>query len=191
MNRKRRRRRARIRRVLWVGPPLLVLVAYLVGTRLPPVTRVEVAGPFPVSAETVWAILTDLDDMPAWRADLSALERLPERGGVVRWLEVGRRGRIAYQRVEARQPTRLVVHEERGEVGARWIYRIEPNAGGVTLSVAVERPVPSPLARVLAVLVAPGRSALDGFFADLAARVAARRREVVARGGGGWRLEAR
>lgn len=191
MNRKRRRRRARIRRLLLAGPPSLVMAAYLVGTRLPPIAHVEAAGVFPVSAETVWAILTDLDDMPAWRADLRALERLPARDGAVRWLEVGRRGRIAFQRVEADQPTRLVVREERGDRGARWTYRIMPSDRGVTLWVSVERPVPSPLGRVLAVLVAPGRSALDRFVADLTARLAVRRREVVARGGGGRRVDAR
>lgn len=184
MNRQRRRRRARIRRALLAGPPLVILAGYLVGGRLPPVSRVGAETSFPASAEAVWTVLTDLDDMPAWRGDVSALERLPERDGAVRWLEVGRRGRIAYQRVEADPPARLVVREERGALAAQWTYRITPTDRGIALAVVVERPVPGPFRRLAAAVFRPGRSAVDGFIADLSARLAARRREVVAGGGG-------
>jgi len=185
MNRKRRRRRARLRVLLLVGPPLIGLGSYLVGTGLPPVARVEVSRVLPVSAETVWSVLTDLDDMPAWRADLRSLERLPEQDGAVRWLEVGRAGRIAWERVLVEPPSRLVVREVVVPAPVERTFRILPAEGGVALVLEESRPVPSPLDRLRIAIFGPDRTAADGFVADLAARLLGRRQQVVAGPAGG------
>jgi len=184
MNRKGRRRRARWRRALIAGPPLVGLVLYLIGTRLPPVCRLEVSLRVPASPESVWAVLTDLDDMPAWRADLRSIERLPERAGAVRWLEVGRGGRTAWERIAAEPPTRLVVREVAGVAGVERTYRIRAVDGGATLALSEERAVRNPFRRVAIAVLGPDRSGVEGFVADLAARLLGRRQQVVAGAGG-------
>jgi uncharacterized protein YndB with AHSA1/START domain len=184
MNRKRRRRRARLRRALVAGPPLVGLVLYLIGTRLPPVSRLEVSRQLPTSPESVWAVLTDLDDMPTWREDLRSLERLPERAGAVRWLEVGRGGRTAWERIVAEPPTRLVVREVAGVAGVERTYRIRAVDGGASLALSEERPVRNPFQRVAVAVVGPDRSGVDRFVADLAVRLLGRRQQVVAGAGG-------
>ncbi len=184
MNRKGRRRRARWRRALTAGPPLVGLALYLIGTRLPPVCRLEASRRVPASPESVWAVLTDLDDMPAWRADLRSIERLPGRADAVRWLEVGRRGRTAWERIAAEPPTRLVVRELAGVSGVERTYRIRAIDGGATLLLSEERPVRNPFQRVAIAVLGPDRSGVDRFVADLAARLLGRRQQVVAGAGG-------
>ena len=59
--------------------------------------------------ETVWRVLTDLDGMPLWRSDVTAVERLPDLMGRPAWREVGRGGARVVELSLADPPRRLVI----------------------------------------------------------------------------------
>ncbi len=176
MNRRQRLRRARIQRLCWFGPPGLVGVLWAIGLLLPARHIEEERTGFDVSAETVWAVLTDLDGMPTWRRELRALERLPDLEGRVRWIEVRSAGRsTTYQRVEAVSPRRLVVQSS--APSRRWVYEIRALDRGIELTVREERDLLNPIMRTVLGLFGD-RGRIDALTADLSRRLAGRREQL-------------
>lgn len=179
MNRRQRLRRARIRLLCWFGPPGLAALLWLVGLLLPARHVEEERTDFTVSAETVWAVLTDLDGMPTWRRGIQALERLPDVEGQVRWIEVRSAGRsTTYQRVESVSPRRLVVQSS--EPGRRWVYDIRVLDRGSELTVREERELRNPIMRTVLGIFGD-RAHLNALTADLARRLAGRRDQLASR----------
>ena len=185
MNRRQRRRRARVRRMLVLGPLLLSLGWYAAGLRLPAGHREEASALLPGSRETVWAVLMDLDAMPSWRPDVVAVERLPDAGGAVRWLEIGRGERLPLERIEAVALERLVVRALGARDRRRWTYRLEPSGVDVLLSVVEERQLPV-FARPYAALFGADRRRIETMVRGLVDRVGGVR-QVAA----GWRAQSR
>ncbi len=177
MNRRQRRRRTQIRKLLLVGPPALLAALWLAGFALPDVHREEVRMFLPSTAETVWAVLTDLDGMPDWRRDLAGLERLPDGDTGVRWREVGPWGRAtAFESVESAAPSRLVVRQVGPATNERrWVYRIARADRGVEVTVVEERRIANPLSRSIAGLLGGDRGRIDGLARDLGHRLNVRR----------------
>ncbi len=179
MNRRQRLRLARIKGVLVITPPAVVLGLYLVGLALPIVHAEREEVSVRSSPETLWTVLTDLDAMPTWRQDLVALERLPEADGVVRWREVGRAGQtVAMERVESAPLERMVVQLADRSADRRWVYEITRSGARAKLSVTEERTVRNPLVRTLVQVFGGGRGRIEGLARDLEARLAGHRQQV-------------
>jgi len=171
MNRRQRRRRARNRRVLIALPPVLLATLYLVGLALPAVHSAEVTRQLPGSPETVWAILMDLDAMPAWRTDLRGLERLPDHDGSVRWREETAHGERTMRRLTASPPERLVVGVD--EAGRReWEYRVERRGQGSLIAITERVWVTNPFRRPFVAAFGLDRDALERIVDGLEARAA-------------------
>lgn len=175
MNRRQRLRRARIRRAVLLAPFVLVAALGVVGLLLPAERRDTISVWLPGSPDAVWAVLTDLDQMPDWRRDLTALERLPSRTGSLRWREIGQGGALAFERVEAVAPTRLVVRLVDPAGGARqWTYRIRAASPGAELAVEEVVRIDNPFRRALTGLFGLGRGRARHLNQDLAKRLNAR-----------------
>jgi hypothetical protein len=185
MNRRQRRRRALVRRGLLLAALLAAGGWYVVGLRLPPAHREEAWAVLPGTRETVWAVLMDLDAMPSWRSDVVAVERLPDAGGVVRWLEIGRGGRLPLERVEAVALERLVVRSVGAGDRRQWTYRLEPRGVDVLLTVVEERQLPV-VSRPYAALFGADRRRIDTVVRGLVDRVGGARQAVAA----GWRASS-
>lgn len=180
MNRRQRLRRTRIRNASLIGPTVLVVVMWIVGLALPARHSEEARTVLGASAETVWAVLNDLDGMPNWRHDLRGLERLPDSRGHARWLELRSGGRSTmYQRVEAVTPHRLVVRSS--EPNRRWVYEIRALDRGSELAIREERTITNPLTRTFVLLFGADRDRIDGLTRDLDRRFAGRRAQLAAR----------
>lgn len=177
MNRRQRRRRAQIRNLFLIGPPALLVVLWLAGFALPDVHREEVRLFLPSTAETVWAVLTDLDGMPDWRRDLVELERLPDGDAGGRWREVETQGQAsAFEWVESVAPSRLVVRQVGSPTNERrWICRIVRAERGVEVALVEEHRISNPLRRSLAGLLGSNRDRIDGLARDLGHRLNIRR----------------
>ncbi|WP_137295076.1 SRPBCC family protein [Nocardioides dongxiaopingii] len=106
----------------------------------------------------VWAVLTDLARMPEWSPELLAMRPLL-RGGLrlgQQYVGVNRRGLVVWPTrsvVTALDAGRVVAWDTRSS-GARWVWELEPTAGGRT-RVVHRRPVPRRL------------TALSGVFATV------------------------
>ena len=173
MNRRQRQRRARRRQLAVAAPAVLVATLYALGLCLPMVGRTEVRGWLAGSPQAVWAALTDLDGMTAWRNELRAVERLPDGDGGVRWRELRRGGVVALERVEATPPVRLVVRVAGADSAARrWIYQLREGGVGTELQLVEEVVVGNPLLRPLVRVFRPGRFRMERLLRDLEARLA-------------------
>ena len=180
MNRRQRLRRTRIRNACLIGPLALALVLWLIGLLLPIRHAEEVRTFLGASAETVWAVLNDLDGMPNWRHDIRGLERLPDLLGQARWLEVGSGGRrTTYQRIESVTPRRLVVRSS--APNRQWVYEIRALDRGSELAVREERTISHPLMRALVLIFGADRGRIEGLTSDLDRRLAGRRAQLAAR----------
>lgn len=175
MNRRQRRRRAMVRKGLVAGPPIVFALLWLIGLALPAAHREAVVLVVPSSAETVWAVLTDLDGMPDWRADLAGLERLPSGDTGVRWREVGRRGTAAFEWVESLPPSRLVVREVGEGHGRVWTYQIVRSADGAHVVLTEDSQIENPFRRSVAGIFGGNRSRITSLARDLGRRLNGRR----------------
>ena len=172
MNRRQRRRIAQIRAGLIATPFVLLVAAYLVGMTLSPVQTRRAELAVGTSAETVWAVLIDVDGMLSWRHDLAGIQRLPAANGVVRWRETTRGGaNVAVERVEVEAPRRLVVQVAGTGAPVRWIYQIASVSPGSRVTVTEERTIRNPLQRPFVQFLGVGHGPIDRVARDLAYRL--------------------
>lgn len=182
MNWHARRRRTERRRVAlrWLaGAAAMVLAASAVGFLLPVehirTTRTVVDRP----PEAVWRVLIDLDGMPLWRSDITAVTRLPDFEGRPTWREEGRHGTRTLELAQVEPLHRLVIQQTRAGRAVLPVrtFELESTREG-TLVVATERNATrNPIVRVLARLNLDG-APLERFLRDLELRVTAGRRQV-------------
>jgi hypothetical protein len=186
MNRRQRRRRARLRAVLVVSPLLVTAAFYGLGLTLPAVQEQRVEVSLPSTPETLWGVLTDLDAMPGWRQDLVGLERLPAQDGVVRWRELGRTGRsVALERVEVAPLERMVVRVAERSDERRWVYEITRMGPTTRLAINDQRTIRNPLVRAFVRVFGRSRGALDGWTRDLETRLSVRHQPIAGAAAGG------
>jgi len=179
MNRRQRRRRARIRATLALSPLFAVAAFYAFGLSLPAVQVERIEVSLPSSPETLWSVLTDLDAMPGWRQDLVGLERLPPQDGVVRWRELGRTGQsVALERIEVAPLQRMVVRLAERSEERRWVYELTPAGAATRLAISEERTIRNPLFRAFVRVFGGRRGALDGWTRDLETRLSGRRQQI-------------
>ena len=134
------------------------------------------------SRETIWRVLTDLDAMPLWRSDVTAVERLPDLMGKPTWREVGRGGARVVELSFAEPPRRLVI--QRASDGEPSLpmrtFELVSTAGGTELTVTERAASRNPIRRVLVRLNLP-RPAIERFLRDLTERLGVTPRQVAAR----------
>jgi hypothetical protein len=168
--------------LLGLAPLTATLALHVVGLFLSPLSRERARIGLPSSPEAVWATLTDLDAMPAWRAELEGVERLPDARGAVRWREVSRGRRLVLERVEAVPPVRMVVQRAgEGVPGLRWIYEVSRIATGSELVLTAERRVGPPALRPLVRVYGADRRYVERITAALRARAEAHRQQLAGR----------
>ncbi len=134
----------------------------------------EVAAP----PERVWALLTDLSNLPDWSPELVRMVPL-KRGGlrVGQWyLGINRRKAVVWPTrsvVAVLEPGRVLAWDTRSS-GARWIWELSPAGAGTR--VVHRRPVPRALtgvSRVFAPVFLGGNAGhADELEAGMAATVA-------------------
>jgi hypothetical protein len=131
--------------------------------------------------ETVWRVLTDLDGMPLWRSDLTALERLPDVAGRPAWREIGRGGARVVELALADPPRRLVIQRAPGGRTVLPIrtFELDSAESGTRVTITERGEVRNPLGRLL-VRLRPGAPAIDRFLRDLDQRLNAGHRQVAA-----------
>jgi uncharacterized protein YndB with AHSA1/START domain len=163
--------------------PVVLSVGYLIGLFLPAVYAARIELVVPNSADQVWTVLTDLDAMPSWRADLVSLERLPGGRGTVRWREVPASGSArALERLEG-GADRIVVRTADSQPPRRWVYQIRRTSGGSLVAVTAERTLGNPLARSAVRLFGSDERELEQLGRDLGSRLAGRRQLIAEAGG--------
>jgi uncharacterized protein YndB with AHSA1/START domain len=145
------------------------------GALLPKEHQVQVSERFAVPPEQLWVVLTDFPSFPEWRSSVRKVERLPEQAGHETWREVDTHGDgTPYVTDVAEPPRRLVrrIADPALPFGGSWEFRLVPVDGGVELTIREDGEVRNVIYRFLSKFVFGHRRSIDGFMADLRARLA-------------------
>lgn len=156
-------------------PVLTILLLAGLGFLLPAQQGATLSRTFRTPPEVVWQFLTDLDNQPTWRRNLTRVERLPDQGGRQAWLEYGKGQAEAVRLAEVLPNRRLVTEQvalDEGRPGGSWTWELTPAEDGsvVTLTRAVL--VDAPLARAIGFIFQAPRREVERSLNDLAQRVA-------------------
>ena len=149
---------------------LLAAAAAAVGSRLSRTHTLTREVRLPAAPETVWQTITDVDAFPAWRGDVTRVERLPDRGGATAWIEHGKNGRLTFVAERAEPPHLLVVRIADPDLpfGGTWTYRIAAVPGGSTLTITEEGEINNPLFRFMARFVFGYEATVVAYLSSLA-----------------------
>ena len=159
--------------VLLMGLPVLGIAALTTAGFFLPAGHLAVSrARFAVPADSVWAVISDLERAPSWRPDVQRMERLPDRDGRPMWLEVGQTGSLPYAVVEWTPPSRLALRIEDPDLpfGGTWTYVVEPAEAGALLTVTEQGTIRNALFRALSRFVFGHHSTLDGYLRSLGKR---------------------
>lgn len=116
-------------KVALAGVTVLVAIAVIVaviGWRLPVRHRAEREAVFPITRDSLFELLSDVERFAEWRSGMKRAERRPAVDGRARWLEAGRDGEILYELVESVPGERLVtrIADPRLPFGGTWTYEL-------------------------------------------------------------------
>jgi uncharacterized protein YndB with AHSA1/START domain len=151
----------------------LVLLLYLVGAFLPARHSVTVTREVAATPDEVWAVITGVEDFPAWRPGVVRAESLEPIGGWPAWREEGPDGTLTFA-VAAVEPSRMLVTEIVDEglpFGGRWTYTLEPTPTGTEITITEDGFVYNPIYRIVSRFFVGYETTADTYLQALAARV--------------------
>lgn len=118
--------------------------------------------------QDVWDAIT-ANEQP-WRKDLISRERGPDQDGKPVWIESSGRFRIPLRYDEVEPPTRLVtvIADPKVPFQGRWIYRLESDNGGTSITLTEEGIIANPFMRA-AMAMAKNSATIVAYLSYLAA----------------------
>jgi uncharacterized protein YndB with AHSA1/START domain len=137
--------------VALVALVLLVVMAYVMGSRLPVDHVATVRAHYRAQPESVYAAVRDVEGYPKWRTDVKKVEVLPPQGGRPRWRETSGHGTLEYEFTLDLPPNRLVSTLETRDAGfsGRWMFHFLRDTSGTDVMITEEGAVPNPLFRFM------------------------------------------
>ncbi|MGW4891734.1 SRPBCC family protein [Kitasatospora sp. NPDC004240] len=138
---------------LWIGAGAVLAgaaaLAVAAGRRLPVEHVTEGGLDLAQPPGAVWDVMTDIDLYPAWRRNLTHVERLPAPGAQVRWREYDRHGHTTYEVLESEAPHLLVTGIADPELpyGGTWTSVLTPAGSGSSLTITERGEIRRPLYR--------------------------------------------
>jgi len=123
------------------------------------------------STDSVWSLITDVEQQPVWRKDVSEVETM-SREPVLRWRETTGGDRITYEATASERPSHFVarIADKSLPFGGSWDYRLQPNGTGTTLTITENGEVYNPLFRFVSRYVMGHTGTIDKYLTALAAR---------------------
>jgi hypothetical protein len=164
--------------VVVIGAGLLllaILAVWAVGSSLPVGHRAASSACIRGSRDDVWQALVRVEDYPAWRPDVQAVQRLSEAGDRDAWRETGRFGAIEFHVAHAEVGKILVGEvspEERSYAGS-WTYRLADCPGGTLVTVTEDGEIYNPFFRFMSRYVFGYHKSQEEFLRALGAKFGA------------------
>lgn len=146
----------------------LVILMVLLGAMIPKGHTVSRTIRLKQTPEAVWRVVTDYAASTSWRADLKAVEHLPDRGGHEVWRE--KNGMLlTLETVESVPPGRLVrrIADPKLPFGGSWTYEIAGSEGGSTLTITENGEVYNPIFRFLSRFVIGQHGTIEAYLKAL------------------------
>ena len=161
-----------MRWILWILGVLIGFAALVAafGAVLPVAHVATRRARFKQAPAALFEAITSAQD---WRPQVKKYEVLSEQEGKRRWKETDKRGDvITYEVVERQPPTRYVtrIADPKLPFGGRWIFAIQPFAGGSEVTITEEGEIYNVFFRALAKLVFGYTSTIDDYLKALGAK---------------------
>lgn len=132
---------------------LLILVVVAVGFLLPREHQASSRVELRQSPETIWAVIRNLGEVPAFWPEIKKAVSRPARDGHEMWAQTMKNGyTMPLEIVEDEPPRRLVTRiasPPGSPFGGSWIYQIEPVAGGSRVTITEDGWIANPVFRVV------------------------------------------
>ena len=151
----------------------IALAAVTLGAILPREHRATSRLLLRTPVDTVWAVVRDLERIPAWWTDVKQSRRLPDQNGHEAWQQVlGDGTELPLEVVESDPPHRLrtVIASTSLPFGGEWIYELTPMDGGTQLTITEDGWVSNPAFRLVSRAMGHHHT-LDQYLGALAARL--------------------
>jgi uncharacterized protein YndB with AHSA1/START domain len=147
----------------------LVLLVAIIGWSLPVKHSVSRSATYAAAPEVVYGAITKVEDFPAWRSKVKAVEVLGEGGGRRRFRESGGDGDILYEVEDAQPPRRLVtrIADDKLPFGGKWTYELAPSGNGTTLRITEDGEVYNPIFRFMSKFVFGHHTTIETYLTDL------------------------
>jgi len=160
--------------LLWIGGSLLGLAALVtvVGIFLPREHAATSAITLRQPAESVWAVVRDLEGTPRWWADATASTRVAADTGREVWRQTVGGFDMDLVVVHATAPARMVTAIDAppdAAFGGTWTYELTPADGGTRVAVTEAGWIANPVFRVFALAGGHHRT-LDAYLSALGRR---------------------
>jgi uncharacterized protein YndB with AHSA1/START domain len=155
------------------GLGLAVTVLVVAGSLLPRTHRATSRILLRHPPEMVWAVVRNLEGVPAWWVEVRKAERLPDQAGQERYRQtLGNNFSLSLVVTESvpRERLRTTIDAQPGAAfGGSWIYELKPAQDGAELRVTEEGWIGNPLFRVITRLMGYHRT-LDSYLTALSRR---------------------
>lgn len=154
---------------------LVVLVGLMaaIGATLPVAHSATVSARLTAPPDSVWALITRVEEFAEWRPEVNTATRLDDGQGPPRWTEETRFGPISFQAEDWDPPhgmTARIVGEKLAFGGA-WVYRVEPDGIGTRLTVTENGEVYNPVFRFMSRFIFGYERTLRGYLEAADARL--------------------
>lgn len=160
--------------VLLIGILAASIVLPMVGGMfLPREHRVTSHAVIDQPVDSIWAVVSDLDEYPSWWSDVKSMEREETGNGSVRWIQRDAQGQELPIEVVVENPHRLLetrIADQQLPFRGIWTYRLEPVGCGTRVSITEEGEVFNPVFRVLAHFFIGYHGTIDRYLAALGSR---------------------
>ncbi len=147
----------------------IVLVVVITGWSLPVKHHVAREEVFVGTPQTLFGLITNIDDFPKWRSSVKRVEHLPDIAGKMRFREYGSNGAILYEVDENVPDRRLVtrIADRSLPFGGTWSYDVSPQGDSVRLRITEDGEVYNPVFRFVSRFVMGHTSTIDQFLSDV------------------------
>jgi len=118
--------------------------------------------------DSVWGIITNVQDFPKWRKDVKRVEQV-QGTTLFTWRE---NGELTFEATKLDAPTHMVAHivgKDAG-FGGSWDYQIEPEGSGSKITITENGEVYNPIFRFVSAYVMGHTATLDKYLTYLTAR---------------------
>jgi hypothetical protein len=153
----------------------IVLLVLAAGASMPQNHTASRTARFQVPPDTIWSIVTRVEDYPSWRRGLDSVTVIPRTDGILSWRESSGSDKLSFEAITVEPPGHFVARiADKGiPFGGRWDYRIAADGDGTRITITEHGEIYNPFFRVISRYVMGHASTIDKYLGDLAARLGA------------------
>ena len=154
------------------GLAVIVAAVLVIGSSLPQNHTATRSARLSAPPDSVWALVTNVEQYPEWRTGVDSVERLTSASGQLAWREVSGSDRLTYEAATVEPPSHFVarITDDGLPFGGSWDYRIEPDGSGSRITITENGEVYNPVFRFVSRFVMGHTATLDKYLTDLSAR---------------------